>query len=153
MTSATSQLPPIEIETVRHRGGEQIALRFPYHRKLKNHLLRLSSVRGSCTLGCFYLAVHEKNKERLYTHCAGIVKINRSKATHGIVGSEPERNKITDKDTLHGLRHRYATHVLESGTDLRYIQQLIGEKSSRTTEIYAHVSTKNTRDKSPYDEF
>lgn len=98
MTSTASQLPPIKIETVRHRGGEQIALRFPYHRKLKNYLMRLSGVRWSRTLGCFYLAATEKNKERLYTHCAGIVKINRSKAKHGIGGSEPKRNKITDKD-------------------------------------------------------
>ena len=64
-----------------------------------------------------------------------------------------QKTKITKPVTLHWLRHSYATHLLESGTDLRYIQELLGHNSSKTTEIYTHVSTKSIQQiKSPFDD-
>lgn len=63
-----------------------------------------------------------------------------------------EKANITKPVTLHWLRHSYATHLLENGTDLRYIQEILGHSRSTTTEIYTHVSNKALQNIiSPFD--
>jgi integrase/recombinase XerD len=63
------------------------------------------------------------------------------------------RSQVNPLATVHTLRHSFATHLLEKGVNLRYIQELLGHESSKTTEIYTHMTQKGwDKLKSPIDD-
>jgi integrase/recombinase XerD len=143
------------------RCGELLALK-PVHIDSKRNIVLLKNAKGKkdriVPLSPFILEMlreyfklfkpktylfEGKNPGELYSE----------KSLQSVLKQALQKANITKPVTLHWLRHSYATHLLESGTDLRYIQELLGHSSSKTTEIYTHVSTKSIQQiKSPFDD-
>ena len=79
--------------------------------------------------------IFESNRGKKYSEetIQKIVKIASKKAN------------INKKVTPHTLRHSFATHLLEAGADIRYIQKLLGHKNLKTTQIYTHVANNDIK--------
>ena len=143
------------------RCGELLALQ-PVHIDSKRNLVMLKNAKGKkdritplspkiLEMLREYFKVYQPTAYLFEGQKAGTPYDARS--LQQVIKQAVQKAGISKPVTLHWLRHSYATHLLESGTDLRYIQELLGHNSSKTTEIYTHVSTKSLQQiKSPFDD-
>lgn len=75
-----------------------------------------------------------------------------AKSVQQILKKAIEIAGIMKKASVHTLRHSFATHLLDNGTDIKYIQELLGHKNLATTQIYAHINPPSiNKIKSPFD--
>jgi integrase/recombinase XerD len=142
------------------RSGELIALK-PVHIDSKRNIVLLKNAKGKkdriaplslkiLELLREYFKIYKPTTYLFEGQVSGMPYDARS--LQQVLKQSIKKAGITKPVTLHWLRHSYATHLLESGTDLRYIQELLGHSSSKTTEIYTHVSTKSLQNiVSPFD--
>jgi len=142
------------------RCGELLKLRHE-HLDLKRNLLIIKQAKGrkdritplSGKILELLSTYYKTYQPKIYVfegQVAGTMYDDRSLQL--VLKTNLQKTSIKKPVTLHWLRHSYATHLLENGTDLRYIQELLGHSSSKTTEIYTHVSTNNLQKiTSPFD--
>lgn len=97
---------------------------------------------------------YKEYKPKEYLFEGQIEKFYSVRSIQSILKSAISKTKIKKKISVHSLRHSYATHLLEQGTDISLIQKLLGHKDIKTTLLYTQISQSQiSKIKNPFDSF
>lgn len=136
-------------------GKERLRLHFEFDKEVIALLKTIPGARWHPGEKCWHISVLAGPVDKLNRRFEGQFggQYGASSIQH-ILKDAVASSKIRKKVTVHTLRHCFATHLLERGTDIRYIQELPGHQSSKTTEIYTHIKQRGLgKIKSPLDSF
>lgn len=115
----------------------------------KNRFVPLASY--TCSMITDYIA-NVRSKYKINKRCEDILFLNSRGSAMSrvivfiIIKELTEKAGINRKISPHTFRHSFATHLLQNGADLRYIQEMLGHSSITTTEIYTHLKNEELRD-------
>jgi site-specific recombinase XerD len=109
-----------------------------YIRKSKGNKDRISILSKNITTNLGKIIAFKNNNDYLFESNRGGKLCNRS--AQNMFKKSLKLAEINKPASFHSLRHSFATHLLENGTNLRYIQKLLGHSNVRTTQTYTEVS-------------
>jgi Site-specific recombinase XerD len=128
------------LKKVFHRDKWRMLITFNYDESLVALVKKINSNRYSSTYKSWYVDAFHPVKYLFEGQSGGRYSVE---SVYRVFKQALHRAGIKKDVGVHSLRHSYATHLHESGLDIRYIQELLGYRSTRTTEIYTHVSRRN----------